>query len=117
VGGKQADLFIKFPVHGFDGYLTSIYATLRELPFVVSDTLPEEDLVAGVDEHNAHVRAKALTVNHRITGITAGRATRNFLTATIIVRANTAAARGVCAEGWGACTKGSYRPGWAHAMQ
>src|SRR5919204_494399 len=60
----QADLFLELAVHGFQGGLAVLDATLRELPRVLVDALAPEHLVPGIGEDDADVRTVAFLVEH-----------------------------------------------------
>ena len=62
--GRQADLFVEFPVHGLLRRLAVLDATFGKLPGMFADALAPEHLVARIDQNDADVRAEAFTVKH-----------------------------------------------------
>ena len=65
--GLEACLFMELAVHGLFGRFAVLDAALRKLPGVFSNPLAPENLVALVDDDDAHVRAVAVTVEHENT--------------------------------------------------
>ena len=64
---KEPHLFVQFAKHGLFRAFTPVNATLRKLPAVCADALAPEDLIFLVEQNDADVGPKALTVKHNQT--------------------------------------------------
>jgi hypothetical protein len=61
---QQAYLLLQFAEHGLLGALAMLNPALRELPRMLPNAFSPENLVMGVEEDNADIRAIPFTVKH-----------------------------------------------------
>ena len=65
--GLQSHFFLQFPEQGLLGCFSPVNAALRKLPTVGADALAPKHLVLLVQQNDADVRPKAVTVKHNQT--------------------------------------------------
>ena len=63
----QSHFFLQFPEQSLLGCLSPVNAALRKLPTVGADALAPKNLILLVQQNDADVRPKAITVKHNQT--------------------------------------------------
>lgn len=62
--GQQPGFFAQLAVHGFNGSLVGVHATLRELPTVPAHTSCPEHLTVLPHQHDANVWPETVRIDH-----------------------------------------------------